>query len=111
MGRLLPLRRFVVADTSMRPTLQPGDRLFVFLWPAPKPGDLVVLREPGAHLTFAVKRVARLEPNGDVIALFIGVCLPNRADGSDRAPLVPSGTFAGNGAVTFRPQWDPFGAD
>ena len=67
MGRLLPLRRFVVADTSMRPTLQPGDRLFVFQWPAPKPGDLVVLREPGAHLTFAVKRVARLEPNGDVI--------------------------------------------
>jgi signal peptidase I len=51
----------------MRPVLQPGDRLVVFQWPRPKPGDLVVLREPDAHLTFAVKRVARLEPNGDVI--------------------------------------------
>jgi nickel-type superoxide dismutase maturation protease len=65
--RLLPLRRFVVADTSMRPTLQPGDRLFVFQWPRPKPGDLVVLQEPDARLTFAVKRVASFEPNGDVI--------------------------------------------
>ena len=51
----------------MRPTLQPGDRLFVFQWPRPRPGDLVVLKEPDAQLTFAVKRVASLEPNGDVI--------------------------------------------
>ena len=67
MGRLLPLRRFVVEDTSMRPALQPGDRLFVFQWPRPKPGDLVVLKEPDRQRTFAVKRVARLEPNGDVV--------------------------------------------
>ena len=51
----------------MRPTLQPGDRLFVFQWPRPRPGDLVVLKEPDAQLTFAVKRVASLEPNGDVV--------------------------------------------
>jgi nickel-type superoxide dismutase maturation protease len=67
VGRLLPLRRFMVEDTSMRPTLQPGDRLFVFQWPRPKPGDLVVLEEPDRQLTFVVKRVASLEPNGDVI--------------------------------------------
>ncbi len=36
-------------------------------WARPKPGDIVVLREPDAQLTFAVKRVASLEPNGDVI--------------------------------------------
>ena len=64
---MLPLRRFVVEDTSMRPTLHPEDRLVVFQWARPKPGDVVVLREPDAHLTFAVKRVASLEPNGDVI--------------------------------------------
>ena len=67
MRRLLPLRRFVVADTSMRPTLQPGDRLFVFQWSQPKLGDLTVFIEPDRHLTFAVKRVARIEPTGDVI--------------------------------------------
>jgi len=51
----------------MRPRLQPADRLLVFQWARPKPGDIVVLREPDAQLTFAVKRVASLEPNGDVI--------------------------------------------
>ena len=51
----------------MQPTLQPVDRLLVFQWARPKPGDLVVLREPDARQTFAVKRVARLESNGDVI--------------------------------------------
>jgi nickel-type superoxide dismutase maturation protease len=67
--RLLPLRRFVVEDTSMRPALQPGDRLFVFQWPRPKfnQGDLIVLKEPDRQLTFAIKRVASLAPNGDVI--------------------------------------------
>ncbi len=39
----------------------------MFQWARPKPGDIVVLREPDAQLTFAVKRVASLEPNGDVI--------------------------------------------
>ena len=51
----------------MQPTLRPGDRLLVYRWSRPRPGDLVVLREPDARQTFAVKRVARLEPNGDVI--------------------------------------------
>jgi nickel-type superoxide dismutase maturation protease len=69
MRPLLPLRRFMVEDTSMRPTLQPGDRLVVLQWPSAKlnRGDLVVLKEPDRQLTFAVKRVAGLEPNGDVI--------------------------------------------
>ena len=67
MRRLLPLRRFVVADTSMRPTLEPGDRLFVLQWLRPRVGELLVLQEPDAQLTFAVKRVAQLEPDGDVI--------------------------------------------
>ena len=51
----------------MQPTLQPADRLAVFQWANPKPGDIVVLHEPDAHLTFAVKRVASIEPNGDAI--------------------------------------------
>jgi signal peptidase I len=51
----------------MQPTLQPGDRLVVLQWHRPKPGDLVVFRLPDRHLTFAVKRVASLESNGDAI--------------------------------------------
>jgi signal peptidase I len=65
--RLLPLRRFVVEDTSMRPTLQPGDRLVVFQWAKPRLGDIVVFREPDRLLTFGVKRVASRAPNGQVV--------------------------------------------
>jgi signal peptidase I len=68
----LPIQRFVVHDTSMQPTLQPGDRLlvtqgwFTFLSKLAR-GDLVVLREPDRHLTFAIKRIAELERSGGVI--------------------------------------------
>jgi nickel-type superoxide dismutase maturation protease len=63
----LPLRRFVVEDTSMRPTLQPRDKLVVARWLIPRHGELAVLCEPGRPLTFLVKRVAAVEPNGDLI--------------------------------------------
>ena len=69
---LLPLRRFVVRDTSMSPTLRPGDRVVALQWRwqprvgdvvvfRDKVGDIVVFREPDAHLTFAVKRIVRIE--------------------------------------------------
>jgi mitochondrial inner membrane protease subunit 1 len=67
MPRLWPLRRFRVEDTSMQPTLQPGDRLLVLTWLAPRQGDVVVLREPDAHLSFAVKRVESTTPAGEVL--------------------------------------------
>jgi signal peptidase I len=66
-----PLQRFVVRDTSMRPSLRPGDRLLVWRWTRPgglRRGDLVVVRDPelpGLHL---VKRVAALpgEPHAGI---------------------------------------------
>jgi nickel-type superoxide dismutase maturation protease len=64
---LLPLRRFVVRDTSMQPGLSPGDRVLVWQWAAPRSGDLVVFRDPERHLSFAVKRVVSLEANGDLV--------------------------------------------
>jgi|SRR5215471_7819468 len=67
MPRLWPLRRFRVADTSMQPTLYPGDRLLVMTWLAPRPGDVVVLRDPDAYLSFAVKRVESVTPDGGVV--------------------------------------------
>jgi nickel-type superoxide dismutase maturation protease len=57
----LPLSRYVVHDTSMAPTLRPGDRVFVWRWPGRlRAGDVVVVRDPelpGLHL---VKRLAGL---------------------------------------------------
>jgi nickel-type superoxide dismutase maturation protease len=63
----LPLRRFVVRETSMQPALRPGDRLLVASWLRPRTGDLVVVRDPEQRTVFLVKRVANLEPNGDLV--------------------------------------------
>jgi nickel-type superoxide dismutase maturation protease len=65
--RLLPLRRFVIADTSMEPTLRPGDRVLIATWLRPRVGDLVVFQHPEWRKTIAVKRIARIEPSGDVL--------------------------------------------
>lgn len=63
----LPVRSFVVRDTSMQPALEPSDRLLVGRWLRPRRGDLVVVRDPEQHSIYLVKRVAHLESNGDVV--------------------------------------------
>jgi signal peptidase I len=45
-----------VVDDSMRPSLEPGDRLLLSYRRAPRPGDVVVARLPGGVV--AVKRAA-----------------------------------------------------
>ena len=57
--RLAPTR-FVVADGSMMPTLEPGDRLLVVHKQA-QPGDVVILRDPEVDGRFLVKRVVRTD--------------------------------------------------
>jgi signal peptidase I len=58
--------RVVVSDTSMAPTIQPGDWLLVDPTTArwPRPGSIVVFREPDSDL-LAIKRVAA-RPGGRV---------------------------------------------
>lgn len=59
---MFPLRRFRVADESMRPTLEPGDYVLVNCWAyrvqLPSPGDLVVVEDPEVPTRFLVKRVS-----------------------------------------------------
>ncbi|GHJ53209.1 S26 family signal peptidase [Nonomuraea sp. TT08I-71] len=63
-------RLVVVRGSSMAPTLRDGDRLVVRVGRAPAPGDVVVFRArdvvPDADLTWMVKRVHRVEPDGAV---------------------------------------------
>ncbi|SCL71070.1 signal peptidase I [Micromonospora citrea] len=63
-------RLVVVRGQSMAPTLHDGDRLLVRVGRAPVVGDLVVFRArdvvPEADLTWMVKRVHRVEPDGAV---------------------------------------------
>ncbi|GAB2921946.1 S26 family signal peptidase [Micromonospora polyrhachis] len=63
-------RLVVVRGQSMAPTLRDGDRLIVRIGRSPASGDLVVFRArdvvPDADLTWMVKRVHRVEPDGAV---------------------------------------------
>jgi nickel-type superoxide dismutase maturation protease len=63
----LPVRRFRVEETSMQPTLRPGDRVLVATWLRPRPGDVVLLRDPQQHSQFLAKRVAQRLGSGELI--------------------------------------------
>ena len=62
-----PVRRFVVADTSMQPALRPGDRVLALAWVRPRAGDDVVVRDPDARGTFLLKRVDHFTGDGLVV--------------------------------------------
>ncbi|HEV7888395.1 MAG TPA: nickel-type superoxide dismutase maturation protease [Acidimicrobiales bacterium] len=53
-----PWRRVEVHGDSMRPALQPGDRLLVVRWPRLRPGHLVALARPDRVV---VKRVQAVD--------------------------------------------------
>jgi signal peptidase I len=56
----------VVEDLSMAPTLVPGDRLWVdpraLRGRAPRPGEVVVLPDPGVPDRWLIKRIAAVGP-------------------------------------------------
>lgn len=66
-------RRCVVVDGSMRPTLEPGDRLLVDPAPVrtalPGIGAIVVFRDPHAVERQLVKRVVERDPARDTVTV------------------------------------------
>ena len=58
---MLVLRRLEIVGESMRPTLEPGDRLLVLRFARPRVGDLVALPDPRRADRMMVKRVAAVE--------------------------------------------------
>ncbi len=56
-----PLRRFLVAEDSMLPTLHPGDGLLAFRGGTPRPGQLRVFPDPWSPTRWLVKRVGHVE--------------------------------------------------
>jgi nickel-type superoxide dismutase maturation protease len=60
LGRSL-VRRVEVSGASMRPTLEPGDRLLVLAWRRIRAGDLVALPDPRQPTRTLVKRVGRVD--------------------------------------------------
>jgi nickel-type superoxide dismutase maturation protease len=74
--------RFVVVDgDSMRPGLEPGDRLLV-LRLRPRVGDVVALRDPRQASRIIVKRVVAIDTDGiDVRGDNLGASTDSRAFG------------------------------
>ena len=101
MWRLWPLQRFVVRDTSMRPALEPGDRLVIACWLGPRVGDVVVFRDPEDRATFLMKRVAGVASDGDVM-----VCgdNPNVSRDSRHFGAVPRGLIVGRVIYRYLPR-------
>ncbi|MGI9126273.1 MAG: S26 family signal peptidase [Mycobacterium sp.] len=58
--RYWPLRRFVVAEDSMRPALAPGDGIVALRGGAPRTGQLRVFPDPTVPARWLVKRVGEV---------------------------------------------------
>jgi nickel-type superoxide dismutase maturation protease len=95
-----PVRRFRVVDTSMQPTLQPGDRLIVRRWVRLRPRDLVVFVDHEARRTHLVKRVEALTLTGDVIVTGDN---PNVSRDSRHFGAVPRGLVVGRAVYRYLP--------
>ncbi len=71
---LLPLARYRVEGESMAPTLSPGERVLVnrasYRRSKPRPGDLIVLRDPREPGRLLLKRID--QPTGDGAWLVAG---------------------------------------
>ena len=63
LSALLPLGRYEVAGASMAPALVRGERVLVnraaYWFSRPRPGDVVVLRDPREPNRLLVKRIER----------------------------------------------------
>jgi hypothetical protein len=62
--RYWPLRRFLVVEDSMRPTLRPGDGLLSVRGGSPRPGQLRVFPDPTLSTRWLVKRVGEVSGRG-----------------------------------------------
>ena len=68
LARLSPLARFIVEGESMAPAYRPGERLIVnklaYVARAPRPGDVVVLRDPRQPSRHLLKRIVQVQNGG-----------------------------------------------
>lgn len=79
--------RVVVEGDSMRPALEPGDRLLVLPWLRPRPGTVVAAADPRDPARTIVKRVAAVD--GDGCAVLLGDAPHASTDSRTFGPVPP----------------------
>ena len=82
-----PLRRFVVVEDSMQPTLHPGDGLLSVRGGRPRPGQLRVFPDPRLPSRWLVKRVGEVRGTGG------GATFEARSDNPGAPGVVDSRRF------------------
>jgi nickel-type superoxide dismutase maturation protease len=92
----VPLTRVVVVGDSMRPTLEPGDRLLVRRGSPVAAGDVVAVCDPRRPERVMVKRVASTSADG------VRVLGDNAAASTDSRLLGPVPPTAVVGRVVYR---------
>jgi nickel-type superoxide dismutase maturation protease len=105
LARRLFRRRVIVRDESMRPTLEPGDRLFVdtrtLRTRPPRVGEIVVLRDPENSERWLIKRVASVDPSGERVEVLGDA--PERARDSRQFGPVPRASLVGIAYFRYAP--------
>jgi nickel-type superoxide dismutase maturation protease len=95
-ARRRTVRLVVVDGDSMRPTLEPGDRLLVLALP-PRGGDVVAVQR---HDRVIVKRVAAIDHDGTLTVL--GDNAAASTDSRDFGPVTPD-TVLGRAVYRYAP--------
>jgi nickel-type superoxide dismutase maturation protease len=93
------VRRVEVTGASMRPTLEPGDRLLVLAWRRIRAGDLVALADPREPARTLVKRVGRVD---DASLTVLGDDPAASTDSRSFGP-VPRRTVLGRAVYRYAP--------
>ncbi|MCV7319038.1 S24/S26 family peptidase [Mycolicibacterium confluentis] len=94
------MRRFVVVEDSMRPTLRPGDGLLAIRWGRVKPGQLRVFPDPTSSSRWLIKRAGEVQGTGG------GATFEARSDNPDAPGVVDSRRFGWVPAAgTYRVVW------
>ncbi|HTY28695.1 MAG TPA: S26 family signal peptidase [Mycobacterium sp.] len=95
------MRRFVVIEDSMRPTLNPGDGLLALCGGHPRPGQLRVFPDPTLPSRWLIKRVGEVS----------GAAFEARSDNPDAPGVVDSRQFGWVPAAgSYRVVWTVRGA-
>jgi nickel-type superoxide dismutase maturation protease len=96
---VLRCTRLVVEGDSMRPTLEPGDRLLVIRTRRLRLGQVVVIRDPRQADRLLVKRVSAIGPTG------LSVRGDNEAASTDSREFgaLPRGEIVGRAFYRYAP--------
>ena len=94
-------RRVEVRGDSMRPALEPGDRLVIVPARRLAPGQLVALADPREPARLVVKRVAAASATGVTV---LGDNPTASTDSRHYGPVAP-GAVRGRAVYRYSPEW------